>query len=141
MVTQLSTDTIVAQPTNRTCGCQEPEVWMKKTLALSEGYLEREVLVAVRIIVRRIKNKFSISQICRGHAKQMVKILGMTSHSKSHQGLVDRLTIAYKSIGQWDVFRKKNASWFLAAPRKERGVFTFYPISIPPIISTFDNMF
>ena len=57
---------------------------MKKILVLSEGYLEREVLVAVRIVARRIKNKFSISQICRGHAKQMVEILGMISHSKSY---------------------------------------------------------
>ena len=49
--------------------------------------------------------------------------------------------MAYKSIGQQNTFRKKNASWFPAAPRKEQGVFTFHPISTPPIISTFNNIF
>ncbi|KAJ5963048.1 hypothetical protein N7481_001458 [Penicillium waksmanii] len=135
-----SDDEILVSTNERAkCGCLLRPTTLVRALKDKDFSKRRNGLIALRMIGRRLARSegITISTLCNQHAKALVDAVQMTSASKNHQQLVNRVALSYQHIGKWDQFMKDHPRWFSFRQENSLGFHRFRPQHHAPLISDF----
>jgi hypothetical protein len=94
-------ETVSPADVHTKCGCLLYPATLIRALKEKDFSKQKNSLIALRTIRRRLvrSGDITVNTLCSKHAKALVEAVQITSMSKNHQQLVNRVALSYKNIG------------------------------------------
>ncbi|KAJ5413656.1 hypothetical protein N7509_000283 [Penicillium cosmopolitanum] len=139
VVEESDEETVALADAHAKCGCLLRPATLIRALKEKDFSKRKNGLVALRAIGRRLARSgdITVNTLCSKHAKALVEAIQMTSASKNHQQLVNRVALSYRHIGNWDRFMKDHPRWFSFRQENDLGFHRFKPQHYAPLVSDF----
>lgn len=131
--------TLPQRSSRPTCGCRL-SIGLIQQIRKREYISENKVTQLLRKVGWKLK-KFSSSNICWKHTRNLCFQLGMRHWGASHHELARRLTHVYTNMGNFDAVRTEKHEWFHHTRRPEvpedsLGCYRFQHQALQPLVAT-----